>query len=245
MIVLNAGVPRSGTVLVNAILRKLFEMARAPIQQLNPHGDELTQAIASLQRSGRDRHRTTLIHTHTWTRHAGQLLRASPFVAGFANYRDPRDVCASLMRLHDHPFDAAATMTENSFLHFDAMAQELDLMIIPYERLVADPQGHIFQIARRLGFWPGLDRVAEIDAATSMDRHREVMEKVQAGELDTLRRRENRHRVLVEDKATLINDRHIQSGRFGRWRDEIAADLHGVANERFADLIKRYGYPPQ
>jgi hypothetical protein len=243
MIVLNAGVPRSGTVLVNAILRELFKGANVPTGQANPHGPDLPRVIRHLQQTGQDRHRTVLVHTHSWDGETASLLSGSPHVVAFLNYRDPRDVCVSLMRLHDHDFDTAAQMTEGSFQLFDACAASIEPMVIPYELLAADKPGHIFQIARRLGFWPGMDRVSEIDEATSIDRHRAVMEKVQAGEIDKLARRRNSKRVLVEDPATLINDRHIQSGVAGRWRTELEKDQQARASERFAPLLKRFGYP--
>ena len=242
MIVLNAGVPRSGTVLVNAILRRLFDGAGVPVAQTNVHGGELTQLVRRLVDTGQDRHKTVIVHTHSWDGETAATLRGSTHFAGFLNYRDPRDVCVSLMRLHEHDFDTAAKMTEASFRIFEATQRSADVMVIPYEILTADRRGSIFQIARRLGLWPGLDRVAEIDAETSIDRHRKVMEKVQARELDHLAERHNTNRVLVEDRDTLINDRHIQSGAQGRWRQELPSDLHDVANERFHEILKRYGY---
>ena len=243
MIVLNAGVPRSGTVLVNAILRKLFEGAGLPCATSNPHGPELPGLVQHLQQSGQDRHRTVLVHTHSWDHDTGRLLTGSPHCVAFANYRDPRDVSVSLMRLHDHDLDAAIEMTLTAFQVFDACVQTTDAMVIPYELLVADKPGHIFQIARKLGLWPGMDRVAAIDEETSVDRHRAVMEKVRARDLDSVVVRKNRHRELAEDPNTLINDRHIQSGASGRWRGELDADQVRVANERFAPILKRYGYP--
>ena len=243
MIVFNAGVPRSGTVLVNAILRQIFEANGIRIAQANPHGEALPRLIRTLQRTAQDRYKTVLVHTHSWDAEAARLTRGSPFVTGFINYRDPRDVCVSLMRLHDHDFETAAKMTLASFRIFDAMAHEEDLMVLPYERLVADKPGHIFQIAHRLGFWLGQDQVDRIDAETSVDRHKAVMEKVQAGETEGLARRNNTNRVLVEDPKTLINDRHIQSGASGRWRRELSDADQTAANECFADLLKRYGYP--
>lgn len=243
MIILNAGVPRSGTVLVNAILRELFKGNGIPTAQANPHGPDLPRVIRQLQRTGQDRHRTIMVHTHSWDGETARLLKGSPHVTAFLNYRDPRDVCVSLMRLHDHDFDTAAQMTEGSFQLFDACAASMDPMVIPYELLAADKPGHIFQIARRLGLWPGMDRIAEVERATSIDRHREVMEKVQAGEIDNLARRRNSKRTLVEDPATLINDRHIQSGVAGRWRTELDIDQQDKATERFATLLKRFGYP--
>ena len=151
MIVLNAGVPRSGTVLVNAILRRIFELNGIRTAQANPHDEELPRLIRTLQRTAQDRYKTVLVHTHSWDTDSAGLLHGSPFVTGFINYRDPRDVCVSLMRLHEHDFDTAARLTLGSFQIFDAMAREADLMILPYERLVADKPGYIFQIAQRLG----------------------------------------------------------------------------------------------
>ncbi len=242
MIVLNAGVPRSGTVLVNAILRELLRDAGGAIAQANPAGPEMPGLLRHLRDTGQERHKTVLIHTHSWDGESARLLAGSAHAVAFLNYRDPRDVCVSLMRLHDHDLDSAMTMTEGAFQHFAACARDIDAMVIPYEYLMADKRGHIFQIARHLGIWPGLERVAEIDEATSIDRHKAVMEKVQAGEIDQLNRRNNRHRVLVEDPKTLINDRHIQSGASGRWRSELDDVQQQAVTARFAQIMKRYGY---
>lgn len=68
------------------------------------------------------------------------------------------------------------------------------------------------------------------------------MEQVQAGTRKKLAHRKNRKRVLVEDKETLINDRHIQSGSAGRWKTELTVEQQQMATERFAPILKRYGY---
>lgn len=243
MIILNAGVPRSGTVLVNAMLREIFAENGIKCAQANPHGQQLPQLIRKLQASGSDRHKTALVHTHSWDGEAARLLRGSPYATGFINYRDPRDVCVSLMRLHEHDFETAAQMTLASFTVFESTIRDADLMVIPYELLIADKPGHIFQMAARLGFWLGLDVVERIDAATSIERHKGVMEKVQSGEMEGLARRKNTHRVLVEDPRTLINDRHIQSGATGRWRLELSESDQNAANEQFGPLLRKYGYP--
>lgn len=242
MIILNAGIPRSGTVLVNAILRQILKRTGTGVTQANPHGEELPRLIHDLQRAGKDRHRAVLIHTHTWHEDATILLANSPWATGFINYRDPRDVCVSLMRLHDHDLATALKMTQNSFSQFEDTTVALDLMVIPYELLVQNPAAHIYQMAQRLGIWLGLDDVAKIEAATSADQHRKIMEKVRDGALDTLQQRHNRNRVLVEDTMTLINDRHIQSGASGRWQTELDEDQQERVNEAFAPLLKRFGY---
>ena len=146
------------------------------------------------------------------------------------------------MRLHDHDFETAARLVISAFDTFEATVNDCRPMVIPYELLAADRKSHIFQISRHLGFWPSLDAVTRIDAATSVDRHRAVMEKVQTRAIEGLTHRRNTNRILVEDSNTLINDRHIQSGAVGRWRQELSAEDQNEANDRFADLVRRYGY---
>lgn len=242
MIILNAGIPRSGTVLVNAILRQILKTTGAFVVQGNPHGEELPQLVRDVQRAGKDKYRTVLIHLHTWHHDATRLLADSPFVTGFINYRDPRDVCVSLMRLHDHDLETAATMTTNAFVHFESTIEALDLMVIPYEFLVRDPGAHIFQIGRRMGLWLGMEEVARIQKETSLKKHEAIMKQVQAGTLDSLQKRPNKNRMLVEDTKSLINDRHIQSGASGRWRSELSEADQAELNEKFAPLLQRFGY---
>ena len=244
MIVLNAGVPRSGTVLVNAILRRIYARAGKSVGQSNPHGAYLPKLIRRLQETGDDRAKITLVHTHSWDGETAGMLACSDAFTGFVTYRDPRDVLVSLMRLHDHDLPTAAAMVLNGFRAFEAIARDRRVMAMPYELLVAEKPAHIFQIARRLGYWLGMDVVAAIDRETSTERHAEVMEQVRAGALETLTSRRNMHRVLVEDRATLINDRHIQSGAVGRWRSELDSNQQAEAAGRFAEIIRRYGYPP-
>ncbi len=242
MIILNAGVPRSGTVLVNAILRELLRENGIATGQANPHGPALARLLSNLRMNGRHLHKTVLIHTHSWDDDAARQVKAVPETVILGNFRDPRDVCVSLMRLHDHDFATAMKMTIGNFNVFDNMCATADVMMIPYELLVTQKRAHIYQIARRIGLWPRLDQVARIDAATSIDRHKGVMDKVNSGEIDGLTRRPNTNRVLVEDPKTLINDRHIQSGVSGRWRTELSETEQAEATERLTPLLERFGY---
>ncbi|MEO1493743.1 MAG: hypothetical protein AAFV19_16445 [Pseudomonadota bacterium] len=243
MIILNAGVPRSGTVLVNAILRELLRENRVPVTQANPHGPQLARVLTTLRMNGQYLHKTVLVHTHSWDDQAAREIAEMPGTIVFGNFRDPRDVCVSLMRLHDHDYETAMRLVAGSFNALDNMCTAVPVMTIPYELLVAEKRAHIFQIARRIGLWPRLDQVGRVDAATSVDRHKQVMEQVNAGEIDGLTRRSNTNRVLVEDPKTLINDRHIQSGVSGRWRAELTEAQQADATERLAPLLARFGYP--
>ncbi len=242
MLVLNAGIPRSGTVLVNAIVREWLRRRGIRYQQANPHGDELASTVAFVRRHWRSRWHHYILHTHSWDAATGAELGGDSNLVAFANFRDPRDVCVSLMRLHDHDFESAAGMTRNAFTVFQQMCRDIEPVLIPYELLVADRRSHIFRIGQCLGMAPRLSAVEEIDEATSIDRHRAVMEAVQQGRGERLVKRNNPKRVLVEDADSLINDRHIQSGAAGRWRSELTAAQMDAANERFSDLLDIYGY---
>ena len=243
MLILNAGVPRSGTVLVNAMIRGLLKQAGIGVVQVNPHGRELPVTVAELKRIGHYRHRPVLVHTHSWDRDTQTMLTGDPHVLAMANYRDPRDVCVSLMKLHDLEFDDTVTAVKSYYGAFEAVVRALGAMVIPYEMLVASPTAHCFQIARHLGLWPTFEQVDEVVATTSMDRHRKVMEDVRNGDVAQLVERQNRNRTLREDQQTLINDRHIQSGASGRWRSELTDGQQEAAAEKFASIIERYGFP--
>ncbi len=242
MLILNAGVPRSGTVLVNAMIRALLKQKGVPILQANPHGRELAQVGHRAIRSGDHRVKVVLVHSHSWDFDAERVLAGDENVVAFGNYRDPRDICVSLMKLHDHSLENAISNVSGYFQQYEAMVRALNAMVIPYELLINAKEAFAFQIARRIGIWPTFAQIAEVVEATSVERHRKVMQDVKAGTLPDIAERQNQQRVLREDRRTLINDRHIQSGASGRWRGELPGDQHETVNAAFAPLLERYGY---
>ena len=243
MLILNVGVPRSGTVLVNAMIRALLAQNGVTAIQSNPHGKELPRLIAQLMRRGDHRHKPVLVHTHSWDADTERMLAREPAVVAFANHRDPRDVCVSLMRLHEISFADGLNVVQQLYQTFEATVRATGAMVIPYELLVGAKEAHAFHIARALGLWPTLPQVAAVVEETSVERHRKVMEDVASGKAASIAERPNRQRMLREDRQTLINDRHIQSGATGRWRDELDAAQQAQINEAYAPILQRYGYP--
>ena len=242
MIILNAGVPRSGTVLVNAIIRELLRGVSQGVVQSNPNDAELVKLVRYVQQTGRHIHSSQLIHTHSWGPEVSKRLSNEVHLRAVVNYRDPRDVCVSLIKLHENDLALTMPVVETCFALMEDCARDTGALVLPYELLASYTPAAIFQIARHLGLWPGLDRVAEIAEATSIDKHRTIMEEVQAGTREKLQRRANRLRVLVEDKVTLINDRHIQSGISGRWKTELTDEQQQIVNARFKPILQKYGY---
>lgn len=242
MIIFNAGVPRSGTVLVNSIVRHLLSDVTQSIAQANPTSAELLPLLQRIISKGEDKIRPCLIHTHSWSPEVAALLAPAKNARIMVNYRDPRDVTVSLMKLHELDLEKAVRLTEASFAQMAACMRDANTLVFPYELLVAGKQLAIFRIAQLLGIRPSMRRISAIDDETSVVRHRSVMEDVQSGSLKTVIRRNTTKRVLVEDKVTLINDRHIQSGAVGRWRSELSGAQQDQITNRFGQILDQFGY---
>lgn len=242
MIIINAGVPRSGTVLVNAIVRHLLRDVTPSIAQANPTGAELLPLLKKLISTGEDKIRPCLIHTHSWSQEVAAVLASHPSVRTLVNFRDPRDVTVSLMKLHDHNLENAARLAEASFTQMaECMRENCDLAL-PYELLIPGKKLAIYSIGQLLGIRPSLRKIGLICEDTSIENHRSVMKRVQKGSLKTIVRRNNTNRILAEDKVTLINDRHIQSGEAGRWRNELPIAQQTLITDRFAQVLDHFGY---
>ena len=238
MIVFNAGVPRSGTVLLGAIVRNLFEGQGIAVTQHNPHGPQLPQLMARLSESADEKVGVHLVHTHNWWDGMDQWISdPNRDVTGFLCHRYPRDVCVSLMRLHDQTFEEASNLTLGCYAHFSWMRAETAWPLVDYRDMKTGKQQQIRRIASHLGIQVSNDRVHEIDEATSVERHREIMNRVRDGKVARIIEHHNKRRVLREDADSLINDRHIQSGELGRWRLELTPEQQVKASEIFADYI--------
>jgi len=234
VLILSLGVPRSGTILVFNILREILERRRIGHKAVNLNYPE---TAAFFERY--DFNRRTVVHAHNVLPPVQKALTRRDVVA-FFNYRDPRDVLVSMMRLHDCSFEKALELTETSFQQFRVARKFRRVTFIPYEHLTGHTDAFIFQIAQRLGIFLGLDTVAEIGAATSLETHTKIMHDVAEEAVDVQVRR-NPHRVLKESRRHFINDRHIQSGRSGRWRDELTEARQQAACERFRPLLEELG----
>lgn len=240
MIIVNGGVPRSGTVFVNAVIRFLLNDR---VTQWNAHERELTTCLRDIRRGpGQTAAPTALIHTHSWNQDAAALLVDQPDVTGFLNYRDPRDVCVSLMRLHDLDVAEATGYVLSAYSAFERAAADTGWMLIRYEQLVEEPAIVVDAIATELGVSITSELIEECIEHTSIERHRRHMQRVANGELSEIVERPNSRRRLREDPTTLINDRHIQSGAVGRWRDELTDAARTFVSQRLEPIIAGRGY---
>jgi hypothetical protein len=111
MIVLNFGIPRSGTVWAFNVFRQIWERRQVPFRTANPiSGADVEDCVAKL-----DPGENVIIHGHNLTPSLMRLAAGSD-VRPFFNYRDPRDVVVSQIRLHDMSCDRSRppTLSGNS-----------------------------------------------------------------------------------------------------------------------------------
>jgi len=235
VLVLSLGVPRSGTILVFNVLREILTRKQVPFRQVNTNYPETTAFF-----SGYDYSDNVLLHAHNVLPPVQQAIPRKDVIT-FFNYRDPRDVVVSMMRLHDYTFEKCMELAEISFAQYRTARRFKRIMFIPYDHLLAAPEAFIFQIAQRLGLFLPLTVVAEIEKVTSLEAHKKVMKDV-ARATEGVQVRRNPKRTLKESTKHFINDRHIQSGRSGRWRREMSPDQRRRSTEHFKELLIELGY---
>ena len=241
LFIVNGGIPRSGTVLVGEIIRALLQSRGHHMERYNPqerrHLTEFAEVIASTPPQA-----TMLVHTHLIDRTCLDLLARRKDAFVFWNHRDPRDALVSLIRLHDLPLARALHSLEVYLAAADLPRHWGKAYGIRYERLVTNVPAHIRRIAGALGLEADQEEVERIRMATSPEAHSKIMHEVRdTGRADT-RQIKTLFREMREDPDTLINDRHLQSGRSGRWKTELTPEAQKIATARLRPWIDAYAY---
>ncbi len=241
MIILNMGIPRSGTVWAFNVFRAVWQVAGVQFrtEQWNSESD------VKCRLSGISAAEHILIHTHDLTPDV-ELLARRPGVRSFFSYRDPRDVVVSQMKLHDVSFDIAVRMTEFAYQNLPCAMTLPGIMFLPYDHIVAHAPAVIFQMAARVDILLSHQMVDKIALSNNLERNRRTMDLLNRGTAATggsgIESLNTGVREIRYCKASLITDRHIQSGRTGRWRDELSADQQQHVCGVFAPVIKSLGF---
>jgi hypothetical protein len=235
MLILSLGVPRSGTILVFNIVREILTRQDISFTSVNTNYPETEAFLAKY-----DFQENVLMHAHNVLPEVQKAI-VKPDVYTFFNYRDPRDVLVSMMRLHDYSFEKCLELTNISFNHFKKAREIPGIMFIPYNHIIAATEACIFQIAQRLNIFLSLEEVKNIRKATSMEAHKKIMKDV-GSEKVAVQVRRNPKRTIRESTEFFINDRHIQSGKTGRWRKELTLDQQKMVSAHFKPLLDELGF---
>lgn len=242
MLIVNGGYPRSGTVLVGAIVCAVLRLRNLDWQRYNPQERRDLPAFQDkIQTWPRDG-TPLLVHTHIADANVLQALADRPDAVVFWNHRDPRDVLVSLQKLHDLDFKHAITAV-HVYARVEQLVRQTGLALrLRYEAFTKDPAGLVALVSNRLGSDLTTEQIARIVQDTSVPRHRDIMQKVAEESLPKVRVLTTQTRTLREDPETLINDRHIQSGATGRWRQELSVEDQKIVAEALGPFVNALGY---
>lgn len=240
MVIINGGLPRSGTVFVGQILSAVLRLQGRDWTRYNPqerrHLPDFAGKVRGWQGPG-----DLLVHTHLIDAEVTAALTSRPDSLLIWNYRDPRDALVSLCKLHDMALkDGLHAM--GIYLSAERVAAAARGVVhLRYETMVQDAPATIRRLAGCLGSDLDDAAVAQIADETSPERHTQLMQQLRRGtrpghRITTLRR------TLIEDPETLINDRHIQSGASGRWRQELTAEQQAAVAEALGPAARVLGY---
>ena len=241
MLIINGGMPRSGTVLVGNLIRLMLERRGIGWRRYNPQERRHLPNLLKLAQTPITKG-SIIVHTHLINAEIIECLERRDDTVMLWNHRDPRDALVSLMQLHDLSLEDGIEA-----LHVYGHATEIahtapSALKITYERLIEDLAGHIHQFASHLRFTLQPGEVDDLIRSTSPKAHSGVMQQLNDNTLEQTRTIQTKRRMMREDPKTLINDRHIQSGRIGRWHTELPGETHDDVNAELAHWIRLFGY---
>ncbi|MEM7060383.1 MAG: sulfotransferase domain-containing protein [Pseudomonadota bacterium] len=242
MLIVNGGYPRSGTVLVGAIICAVLRLEGRDWERYNPQERRELPDFESKVRTWPDSGAILLIHTHIADANVLSALTVRSDAVVFWNHRDPRDVVVSLRKLHDLPLERALTAVQVYAKVEQVVTQSKLALRLRYEDFAKDPTALVAQVADHMGAALSEDQANQIAQETSVSRHRKIMEDIAQEALPGVRVIPTRARPLREDPETLINDRHIQSGAAGRWRLELTADEQTIVADTLGPFVRDLGY---
>ncbi|MGB0800103.1 MAG: hypothetical protein ACPGRD_12370, partial [Planktomarina sp.] len=211
MILLNAGLPRSGTILVNTIMRGILNAQKIPFAVHNPNHADLPKILSRITNSQSFKWQTHLIHLHTWDATSNAIYDRFPdhFMVT-VNRRDPRDCAVSMAKLHELPMERAAQNIAAFQSQMAFLQSRTHALPLRYEYLTKAKSGYIDQIAMHMGFTLTPTQLQTIDDDTNKDKIQAMAQAVADGDVPT-RGIKGSQRILKEHAETHINDRHIQS----------------------------------
>ncbi|MCA9040942.1 MAG: hypothetical protein KDA65_11390 [Planctomycetaceae bacterium] len=237
MITLALGIPRSATTWAFNVCRHLYDFQGRQYKIYNP-GDylEMEELVATL-----DLQEDAIIHGHDLTPNLRELAKLD-HVRPFFNYRNPCDIVVSQIKLHDLDLEMAMQITANAYTYLEPAMAMPGIMLIPYDHATTQQEAIIYQMATKLSIFLPLNKAREIAEATSFEKHKKVMENVNQEEAEDVGVMYTSSRKIRFSETHLINDRHIQSGKNGRWREELSPSDQQKVLERFTPLLKVLGF---
>lgn len=241
MLIINGGIPRSGTVLVGNLVRLMLERRGINWSRYNPQERRDLPDFLRLARQTQIDN-ATIVHTHLIDAEITAELAQRSDAVLIWNHRDPRDALVSLMALHDLRHEEALSAMRVYCNAAEIAYAEPGVMKIAYEDLVRDLPAYVSKIAANLRFELSPNEVDNLIRLTSLAAHQKTVDQLQEDLFSGARTLKTKRRIMREDPKTLLNDRHIQSGQHGRWRCELTKADQESVNAGLERWIRLFDY---
>jgi hypothetical protein len=135
-------------------------------------------------------------------------------------------------------FDIAKACIDEALQNLQDYHVTGNTLFIRYEEMMADRIPQIRRIAEFIDQEFDDKIIARIDELTNASASRNIAHKLQYRQPRQVLKSMN-HRV---DPETWLHDNHIQSGKHGRWKEEMTPEQADLVTKAFEPWLKRLGY---
>lgn len=226
-IVLNCGGPRSGSTLLNIIIKEVL------VEGLKQESNYIDNCEGFRRKLSCFNH-LTLVKTHRYFWNVGYLIRRNQIVA-FMTHRDMRDVSVSLLKkgwIED--IESFVNSKELKQIEYTSLAYASlpGMHVISYDELVDDTNNVISQVATRLGVELTVDKVNLIAQKVSADNVKKKINAISAS-------------VDIDqgvDESTGLHVNHIHDPVSGKWKKHLNSLEASLIARDTKEYNQRFGY---
>ncbi|HCO23183.1 MAG: hypothetical protein CME31_03560 [Gimesia sp.] len=227
MIIFNFGIPKSGTDWSQAVFQKIWQHQSFEFRSEKANSvQELNQVVGSM-----DLNERLILQFDLLTEEAIAAAQDDA-VRPFYHYRDPRDVVCAEMELQAMSFADAVDQTVAAYQEIHHALCLPGIMVIPYEHLLKNAEGLIFQMATKLGVLLKLDEVEAIAQEMNILLTAPAAVSGTAGTTQAVR---------IDGEHTADSD-PIQPLMIGKWRDRLSQSEQAMVTRFFKPLVTQFGY---
>lgn len=226
-VILNCGGPRSGSTLLNMIIKEVLLVGLESEDNYVDNLSDLSSRLALYKYF-------TLVKTHRYFPNVQGLIKRNQVIA-FMTHRHIRDVVVSLCQKgwveEVGDFIDSKDLKQISFSSC-AYAKMKGMNIISYQELMDNPKSVIYFVCNKLDI--KMDE-QQIDAIVNSVSKENVHKKIRGIEND------NKSEACL-DSSTGLHKGHINDGKTGKWREFLSASESSAITAECQDYLSYFGY---
>ena len=226
-VVLNCGGPRSGSTLLNIIIKEILLVRLSSENNYVDTTTDLSKKLSSYNHFN-------LIKTHRYFFNIPKLIKKGQVIA-FMTHRDIRDVTVSLKQkgwvqnVKDFVFSKDLKQIAFSSI---AYARVNGMNILSYEQLMDNPAGVISFVSEKLNVQLSEEQVGKIENNVSREN---VIRKI-----ETLKMIGGDESSL--DVSTGLHIDHIKDGKSGKWKELLTHEEKDMIAKECSEYLTLFNY---